>query len=192
MRHNTLVALFAQFATEHNQIAHDSSGRKSFFMMNKESEINIAINSKIDSPYLCLESASGRMKTSGDVSDETTVTFEVRSHVSKAGNFAEIEETRDECKLIGDQIIAYINEICELQGHCGPIDNFDLNTVQWEYIGPLQTNDYGVRFQFSYSKSSFNQYSFDSSSIFGAGVANYLQDDDNEYLVDDDDDFITD
>lgn len=191
MRHSTLVALFAQFATEHNQIAHDSDGRKSFFMMNKESEINIAINTKIDSPYLCLESASGRMKKSGDVTDETTVTFEVRAHVGRPGDFAEVEEKRDECKLIGDQIIAYINEICEIQGNCGPIENFEPETVQWEYIGPMQTNDFGVRFRFAYTKTAFNQYSFDSGSIFNAGSNNYLEDEDGDYIEDEDGQFLS-
>jgi hypothetical protein len=191
MRHSTLVALFEQFAIEHNVIRHETDNRKSFFLMNKESEIINASGTGKDSPYLALENASGRFKNNGDVSDESTITFEIRTHVSKPGAFVEIEEARDECKLIGDQIIAYINEICETQGNCGPIDDFDVDSVQWEYIGPLADNDYGVRFRFDYSKTAFNQYNFDSGSIFNAGTNNYLEDEDGEYLEDEDGQYLS-
>jgi hypothetical protein len=48
-----------------------------------------------------------------------------------------------------------------------------------------------VRFRFDYSKTAFNQYNFDSGSIFNAGTNNYLEDEDGEYLEDEDGQYLS-
>lgn len=166
MTHLGLVDLFKTFAKQHRKIKHGIGGRVSFFRMNSEAEIVIAISNKIDYPLLSLMEVSGNFAKTGDVSNRNYVTFDIRKQVGRNGDFDGIEAARSETKEIGDNIIALIDELCDEEGSCGPIEDFEVERVQWEFIGPINDNVYGTRYRFYFDKTAYNQYTQNLDEIF--------------------------
>jgi hypothetical protein len=166
MRHQSLISIFEVFAEQHKEIQHGAGGRKSFFRINKEAEIINDSSVRVDYPVLLVQNASGKYKSTGDVSDDTTCVFEIRTTVQGSGNFDEIETARDKCKFIGENIIALIDSICEDEGYCGPIDSIDIDQVFWEFTGPVNTNEYGCQFRFTFQKTAYDPYSWDPEQYF--------------------------
>lgn len=183
MKHSDFITLFKDFATGHKDIQHTNDGRRSFYLMNNEAQLQQAIPVKVDYPALLLVNASGRLRRSGVVKETITAIFEIRTHVT-VNDFEAIEAARSECKRIGMEIIALIDDICEDQGHCGPIHDFELDNVQWQYTGPVNQNEYGCLFYIPCTDTAYNQYTMDLDSIFTFDYARRLEDEDSLELLD--------
>lgn len=166
MNYLDLVQVFRDLAKKHKDIKHSVGGRVSFFRLNKDGEITEGNNTRKDYPLLGLMNISGNFTKSGVVDDRVMLEFDIRKAVSNLGDWGEIDSVRAECKRIGDQIIARIEEICDEQGNCGPIEDFEVSDAQWEFIDATNLGEHGCRYRFYFVVSAYNQYTQDLDQIF--------------------------
>lgn len=190
--HKHLVELLSTLAKKHKEIRHSIGGRVSFFLMNGEGERMLSQNNQVDYPILCLMDAQGRLRSSGDRSSSGTCTFDIRVNVSDAADWSAIEDARSYCKAIGENFIAYLEDMVDADGGCGPIADIDVEQVRWEFVGPMNLQEYGCRFTFPFEQASYNQYTQDLDLIFVKQFLSPLLDYDDEELLDFDDEPLTD
>jgi hypothetical protein len=190
MKHLNFIGLFERFARQHIAIKHGSGGRFAFFRMNKESEMILALNSLVSFPCLLVQDVSGSLKRAGDIQDNMVAVFEIRGHI-EPNDFDGIEALREQCKEIGFQIIALIDDIFDDMGYCGPIHDFDMDQVQWEFTGPINQNEYGCQFRFPFSNTAYNPYTIHLDDLFIDEHYAHLIDFDGEELVDFDGQYLT-
>lgn len=175
MKNNDFVQLFETLVSTHTSLRHNEVGvdyptgkRRSFYRINSEAENIQAIGMQIDYPCLCLLPVRGQYRSGNDhlVMDIMTGEFDIRMHVDDVNNYTLIEDVRDECKEIGMSIIAEILRLYLDEESCSGIDNFDPNSVYYHFIGPLNNNEFGVRFGFSFQDVAFDITTIDLDNIF--------------------------
>lgn len=189
MRHLDFIGLFEKLAREHKDIRHGNNGRSSFFRMNNEGEIIIKTNTEVTFPCLLIQNINGGYKKAGTVTNRMTGEFEIRTHID-AGDYDQEEAARDTCQRIGENIIAYLDQISEEQGSCGVIEDFDIDSVIWEYTGPININEFGCRFRFNFAKTAYNPYTINLDEYFIDESAVTLTDYDGEDLMDFDGEYL--
>ena len=166
MSYSTIVNWFRQNASAHYLIAHDVSGRQSFFRLNENRERIAAASSRIDYPQICLESIGGSYIGAGAVLDNAVVGFEIRAKVDDLSDYEQIDAKKELCKQIGEQFLQLIERESEEGSYCYVFGGFQLSTVQWEFFGPDSHNEYGCRFRMPFRAVAYNPYKVDLSGIF--------------------------
>ena len=175
MEHSSYVKFFEDMTKAHKDLRHEEPGeqypsrkRKSFFRANGQEELVQDSRTQVDMPYLLLRDYTGRLDTADDmrVDDIMTGSFEIRKKVDNAYDWAGIDTARDICKKIGMAIIAEMHRLMLDEGHCGPINDFDLRTVRYDLVGPIIDNHYGWRVAFTYKNEAYNVNSVDLDTEF--------------------------
>ena len=168
------VSFFENIARSHKNLRHEEPGaayptgkRKSFFRSNKEGEDVQAGMEQVDYPSLNLLPYHGRLQTRDmlHIEDSMTGGFDIRYHVADINDYAAIEDARDDCKTIAFSILAEMQRLWEEDGSCGPFTDLDLNNSTYDFIGPLNNSEFGIRIQFSF-RDGANFSSFDLNDIF--------------------------
>ena len=167
MTHSGYTNYFENLANRHHQIQNGVGGRKSFFRMNEEGEMVQALVTKVDFPALLLPMYRGRLRNDDNlVADVMTGGFEIRQHVGDPFSFAEIDAARDTCKTIALEILAFMAQEQEEQGYCGELSDVDLSTVGYDFTGPTNQNEYGVRVFLEFEDRAFNLTNLDLTGKF--------------------------
>jgi hypothetical protein len=143
---------FLDIATRLKEIGH-TEARKRFTRFNIE-EVFSGLRSTLDlnNFCLCLESFEGNLGANNydQVFDNNTCAFMI---VKNCGNDNFVMETQicDQAKVIGMKVVAKMAFDAERrQRGLAPValKNFDINSVQYEKVGPIFDNCFGYRFTF--------------------------------------------
>jgi len=173
MNYSDLVSLFEELASSHKDLRHNEEGdyptgkRKSFFRANGREELVQDAMTQVDYPLMEIKPLTGRYDSDNEhlVEDIITVSFEIRMKADPYA-FADIDAARDECKRIGNAIIAELHRLYLDEGHAGPIGEFDPKTVRYDYPGPVNEYEYGVIFTFTSNDFAYNISDFDLDTEF--------------------------
>ena len=137
----------------HPDVAHGTvvSGiaRNSFFRMNGDEEILAATISRINYP------AVGYVSLRGRITDNDAAMVDIRHIFSNAWLFIQhvdmiglgftdaIQECYDQTFTIMEDFIKMMKDEYEESGHCGAFEDFDLNKINYEMVGPIMQSEYG-------------------------------------------------
>ena len=141
---NSYVEYFRTLAREHKEI-HD------FYMMDINEPLD-ALRSTINYPALILTSLSGNFEASNmdNILDSVNGGFMILSHLDHVDDFSAEMQLISKMKQIGTEIISrmlYDYMKCELLTQKA-IPGFNINSVNYETLGPVLDNDFGVLFSF--------------------------------------------
>lgn len=171
MTHDNLISAFEQIAAAHHVLRHgkpksesDATLRKSFFYLPEQQADSI--NTDASYPCLVLLDYRGQLEDNSSVDDKMFLRFEVRKNVSDKTAFAAIRAAQSECKQIAMDIVAYLHRQME-DNPTGSLPSFDLNSVQYSFIGPVNDNEYGCYFTCWVEDEAFNKYTLALDEIFG-------------------------
>lgn len=163
------IEYFRSLAKANQDIAHEQGSgknvRNSFF--DGEADLSISTTLRVDYPCMVLPKYSGKL--SGDflqVSDLMTGSFEIRQHVTNPADLKARTEAEDRCKRIAFDFIAYMLRQVEETGSCGPITNFDINSVRYDFPGLVGNSDVGCSVSFQFEEDAFNPLTIDLDSKF--------------------------
>ena len=178
MENNNLVSLFSQLASKHNQLLHqkpvgggDSTLRNSFFTSNEKAASYLGVG--VNFPCMVLLDYRGNLEFGTAVDDKMTLRFEIRNTVADKESFAEIENVKNQCKQIAFEIVAWLHRQMENNPNA-PAIGFDLNSVQYSFVGPVNDNQYGCYVTFIIEDEAFNPYTIDLDSIFSDEPITYV------------------
>lgn len=177
MQHKKYLDLFAALAANNPDLRngelqtddteyYETGKRCSFFRMNNELERITGSQTQVNYPCLTLGKASGQL--SGDeaqVNDLITAVFDIRQHQDNANDFDQLDQSYDDCKRIGFEIIAMLKALQDEWGWCAGIGEFEINSVRYEFFGPFGNGESGCRFTFQFKTEAFNQYDYDAEEI---------------------------
>jgi hypothetical protein len=141
---SSYIEYFRQLATEHKEI-------NGFYMMDIN-EILDGLRSTVKYPALILENLSGSYMASNLDNPLEVINggFLIIDHLPNPDDFQGEMALIDRMKQIGHQVIVqmlYDKMKCEPLAEKA-ILGFDINTVNFEVIGPVFDNDYGIWFTF--------------------------------------------
>jgi hypothetical protein len=141
---NSYVEYFRTLAREHNEI-------NDFYMMDINEPLD-ALRSSIKYPALILTSLSGNFEASNldNILDSVNGGFLIIGHLDQIDDFSGELLVLARMKQIGTDIIARMLHDyfkCELLT-LKAIPGFKVNSVNYEMLGPVFDNDYGVMFSF--------------------------------------------
>lgn len=141
---NSYIDYFRRIADEHKEI-------NGFYMMDIN-EVLDGLRSTVKYPALILENLSGSYLASNldNPLEVLNGGFLIIDHLPNPDDFQGEMTLIDRMKQIGHQIITRMlhdHLKCELLAEKA-IPGFDLNTVNFEVIGPVFDNDFGVLFSF--------------------------------------------
>lgn len=174
MTHNSYVQFFQGLATAHKDIRHNEAGaqyptgaRKSFFRANKFEELAQSLQIQADVPMFVLNEYTGGLSSANELLVDDTMVggFMILQRADNA-DFSAIDTARDNCKRIGQAFIAEMHRQYLDLGRCGPIDNFSLNSVRYEFAGPLADDLYGCIFYFNFGKEAYHINTIDLDTEF--------------------------
>jgi len=141
---NSYVEYFRNIAAEHKEI-------NDFYMMDINEPL-AALRSNIKYPALILTSLSGNFEASNldNILDSVNGGFLIIGHLDQIDDFSGEMQLVSKMKQIGIDVISKM-----LHDHLKcepltvkPIPGFNINSVNYEMLGPVFDNDYGVMFSF--------------------------------------------
>jgi hypothetical protein len=141
---SSYVEYFRTLAREHKEI-------NDFYMMDINEPL-AALRSNIKYPALILTSLSGNFEASNldNILDLTNGGFLIIGHLVQVDDFSGEMTLISKMKQIGIDIISrmlYDHHRCELLA-VKAIPGFNVNSVNFETLGPVFDNDFGVLFSF--------------------------------------------
>jgi hypothetical protein len=165
---------FEAAAKAHPKIKHHEDGvdypsgnRISFFYDKDYGQIIQALNTQIDFPILQLNPKRGYFSESGINFDEfATHRVEVLYLVDSHDDHQAIDAAYSIAEEIAKDILLLIKDEMEAKGYCSLLGNVMLNTVQYEYIGPVADRLYGYGFSVIASNEGINLITFDKDTVF--------------------------
>jgi hypothetical protein len=141
---NSYVEYFRTLAKEHREI-------NDFYMMDINEPLD-ALRSNIKYPTLILTSLSGNFEASNldNILDLINGGFLIIAHLDQIDDFSGEMQLISKMKQIGTDIIG---RMLHDQMKCEPlalkaIPGFNINSVNYEMLGPVFDNDFGVMFSF--------------------------------------------
>ena len=141
---NSYVEYFRTLAREHKEI-------NDFYMMDINEPL-AALRSNIKYPALILTSLSGNFEASNldNILDLINGGFMILGHLDKIDDFSGEMQLISKMKQIGTDIIG---RMLHDQMKCEPlalkaIPGFNINSVNYEMLGPVFDNDYGIMYSF--------------------------------------------
>jgi len=151
---NSYVEYFRNLALEHKEI-------NDFYMMDINEPLD-ALRSTIKYPALILTSLSGTFEASNldNILDSVNGGFLIIGHLDQIDNFSAEIQLVSKMKQIGTDVIARIlhdQMKCELLA-LKAIPGFNVNSVNYEMLGPVFDNDYGVLLTFKLFEISDLEY----------------------------------
>jgi len=143
---NSYVEYFRTMAREHKEI-------NDFYMMDINEPLD-ALRSTIKYPALILTSLSGTFEASNlnNILDSVNGGFMIIGHLDHIDDFSAETQLVSRMKKIGIDVIArMLNDYlkCELLA-LKAIPGFNINSVNYETLGPVFDNDYGMMFSFKF------------------------------------------
>lgn len=166
MSYSQIIDWFRNAAKSHYLIAHDVEKRNAFFRINGNGERSAAAHSRIDYPQLCLQSIGGSYTEAGGIFDNAVIGFEIRDRVEDLTDYNAIEASKSKCKMIGEHILQLIEHESEDGSYCNVFGGFVITSVQWEFFGPEDHNEYGCRFRIPFRALAYNPYNVNLDEIF--------------------------
>jgi hypothetical protein len=141
---NSYVEYFRNIAAEHKEI-------NDFYMMDINEPL-AALRSNIKYPALILTSLSGNLEASNldNILDSINAGFLIIGHLNQIDDFFGEMQLISQMKQIGTDIIARMlhdHMKCELLTQKA-IPGFNINSVNYEMLGPVFDNDFGMLFSF--------------------------------------------
>lgn len=141
---SSYVEYFRTLAREHKEI-------NDFYMMDINEPLD-ALRSTIKYPALILTSLSGNFEASNldNILDSVNAGFLIIGHLSQVDDFTGEMALISKMKQIGIDIISRIlhdHLKCEMLA-VKAIPGFNVNSVNFETLGPVFDNDFGVLFSF--------------------------------------------
>lgn len=141
---NSYIEYFRTLAKEYKDI-------NDFYMMDINEPL-AALRSNIKYPALILTSLSGKFEASNldNILDVINGGFLVIGHLDKIDDFSSEVLVLSKMKQIGTDIISRMlhdHMKCELLT-LNAIPGFNINSVNYEMLGPVFDNDYGIMYSF--------------------------------------------
>ena len=141
---NNYIEYFRKIAAEHKEI-------NDFYMMDINEPLN-ALRSNIKYPALILTSLSGNFESSNldNILDSINAGFLIIGHLDQVDDFSGEMQLVSKMKQIGTDIISrmlhdyYKCELLTLKA----IPGFKVNSVNYEMLGPVFDNDFGIIISF--------------------------------------------
>jgi hypothetical protein len=141
---NSYVEYFRNIAAEHKEI-------NDFYMMDINEPL-AALRSNIKYPALILTSLSGNFEASNldNILDLINGGFLIIGHLDQIDDFSGEMQLVSKMKQIGIDIIArMLHDYLKYEPLAlKAIPGFNINSVNYEMLGPVFDNDYGVMFSF--------------------------------------------
>jgi hypothetical protein len=173
MNHLDYILFFESAAKKHIEIAHDQpipggAIRESFFRINNEEEMQQGLMGYASFPALVIQLYQGKLNSQDSllVRDWIFGGFDIRDHVAETSGFSEMEIARARCKRIGEEIIALMIHEKEREDVCSIFKHLDINSISYQFIGPINTNEYGCAFNFILKGNADAVNSADLDEIF--------------------------
>ncbi len=170
MTHNNFISYFEQLASKHHVLRHDkpvSEGdtvlRKSFFEASDEQANTISNGASY--PCMVLLDYRGNLEYGSAVDDKMICRFEIRQKVADKNAFDAIRQAKSSCKQTAMDVVAFLHREME-SNPFGSIQGFDLNSVQYSFIGPTANSEYGCYVTFAIEDEAFNPYTLALDEIF--------------------------
>ena len=143
---NSYVEYFRKIAADHKEI-------NDFYMMDINEPLD-ALRSNIKYPALILTSLSGNFEASNldNILDMINGGFLIIGHLDQIDDFSGEMLLLSKMKQIGTEIISRMLHdymTCELIA-MKAIPGFNINSVNYEMLGPVFDNDYGVMYSFKF------------------------------------------
>ncbi len=143
---NSYVEYFRTITREHKEI-------NDFYMMDINEPL-AALRSNIKYPALILTSLTGNFEASNldNILDSINGGFLIIGHLDQIDDFSGEMLLLSKMKQIGTEIISRMLHdymTCELIA-MKAIPGFNINSVNYEMLGPVFDNDYGVMYSFKF------------------------------------------
>jgi hypothetical protein len=168
---NSYFNYFQEAAEQSKTIRHgqaqsltDTTVRNGFYR--SDAELSIKQNSQASYPLLLVHPYRGRMREGSDGDLYNLAVFEIRQNVSDAADHAAINAAYQECERIAQALIKRIIYSSEDDGWNGPFPGFDVDSVQYDFTGPHNNNEYACRVQFEFKGNDFSKYDDNLSTEF--------------------------
>ena len=161
---SSYIEYFRKIAADHKEI-------NDFYMMDINEPL-AALRSNIKYPALILTSLSGNFEASNldNILDSINAGFLIIGHLDQIDDFSGELLVLARMKQIGTDIIARMlhdHVKCELLT-MKAIPGFNTNSVNYEMLGPVFDNDYGVMYSFKLQDCldlKFNPNTWNSGSV---------------------------
>ncbi|MCK6611538.1 MAG: hypothetical protein L6Q78_10920 [Bacteroidia bacterium] len=153
IKQNDYVAYFKSKAEKNIDIAHVDETHESFRAINMDDLIN-GLNQPQVFPCMLLEKSSGSFRglNFGNIIQRPDCAFAILFQVEDE-NYTQEEDAYNDAFEIGMEIISKMAEDHEANSNTIARLFEPENGIQYDNVGPVYDNCYGVRFQFSLSKS---------------------------------------
>ena len=153
---NSYVEYFRTIAREHKEI-------NDFYMMDINEPL-AALRSNIKYPALILTSLSGNFEASNldNILDSINAGFLIIAHLDQIDDFSGELQLISKMKQIGTDIIARMLHDYMKCEHLTlkAIPGFNINSVNYEMLGPVFDNDYGIIYSFKLQDCPDLEYDF--------------------------------
>jgi hypothetical protein len=151
---SSYIEYFRRLAAEHKDI-------NGFYMMDINEPLD-ALRSTIKYPALILTSLSGSFEASNldNILDSFNGGFMILGHLSQVNDFSAEMQLVSKMKQIGNDVIArMLNDHlkCELLA-LKAIPGFNINSVNYEMLGPVFDNDFGLMYTCKFQDCHSIQY----------------------------------
>jgi hypothetical protein len=168
MTHTDYIALFRTLAKQHKDIQHEKleSGKKRNAFFRSEKEFELATPASAYTTVLIVPDYRGMLRSGSTVDDVKTGFYMILKYVPDTTDENAIASVKEVVKKIGFDIAHKVDQLSEDQGRNGPVAGFDLNSVQYDFVGPIGNNYFGCNFFFQFSNEAFNKYTDDLSEVF--------------------------
>lgn len=171
-KYKDFVSAMEDLAVRHNEILHNNDlgggvTRKAFYRANNEEEIRQDLGGKkVYYPYMILAKPYFKYGEAGEVNKHGTFGFEIRMKVSSPDDDAAIDETREDCQRIAEEVLAFINLLAEQGLSSSPFYAFDVSTVQGDFTGPVHESEYGYLVRWGNKEGAWNPFHYDPNDFF--------------------------
>jgi hypothetical protein len=171
MDYNQYISLHKEAAIRHIDIQHEQvkergGTRNSFFTESNDRILNLLSAKGVDTPCMVLNMFNGGLRRTSDVKDILQCSFEILQKVGSIDKIEDIKTVYDNCKQIAMEIMYYLNDQFENETFNQYGVLFDMDTVQYDVVGPRDDLYYGVAVRYQLMNEAFDMASIDINSIF--------------------------
>lgn len=173
-KYKDFVDAMEDLAKKHKEILHDqfenpasNVKRVAFYRANNEEEVRQDHGGlQVWYPYMILVRPYSKYESDGVINRVSYNGFEIRKKVSTATAYDEIDQVREDCQRIAEEILGYINLLAEEDLSESVFYAFDINNVQGDFTGPVHTDEYGYRVTWANKQDGWSPFQYDPTDFF--------------------------
>lgn len=152
------IQVFSEFCYSHPDIAHRDDTNPSFFLSADKLVSTVKTKDRTGEYLFLLLPPKGRFEYDSELYNVTTGEFLILKKGGDISQEALINTIHAETEALGMFLTGWLNDLYERSPFSGPVAGYDINSVAFDYVGPLYGGYYGVQFRFTLKTIPLNIY----------------------------------